>query len=482
MSNLQNAITDLQLKHSQLVDAVRGASGTRTVAGETNEVMGQGTAAENRIKASTTNLRNRIENDGQSLILDWEYDVAVVNGEGRPISEVVEFSRSTGGGRFGPDGKYEWVEAGVPRIDYDPETGECRGLLVEEQRTNHLSHSGDLTAAAWSRSPLVQVTRSPHRVWGHVNRVNILEAGSTISRIFYGASASGGFTGQACLNIVAKATDYQGALWFGNRFDGSSGIARIVINLIDGSISSPVATSSYGSRPLGDGWWHFWFVHENTADLDKGCVIRCQDSTFVGDLCDIAHVWVEEGSFPTSYIPTEGAAVTRAADNSTRHLGAEYNDRGLTLFVEGVSYEPDTDRAGSYSRVAPLATVGTNYNQHYGISRDDRTASVERVYSYLRDGGTDGGVTAMGLIGGDLSYETGVTTKAALSISPHAVTLASGGVIAAGATLTNFNLKALTQLNIGREPYYGNRLNGHISQIRIYPFAMTEAQLQELTQ
>lgn len=51
------------------------------------------------------------------------------------LEDIVTFTRSTGGGRFNAQGEYEWLPANTPRIDYDPVTGECRGLLIEEQRT-----------------------------------------------------------------------------------------------------------------------------------------------------------------------------------------------------------------------------------------------------------------------------------------------------------------------------------------------------------
>lgn len=51
------------------------------------------------------------------------------------FSDLITFTRSTGGGRFNAQGQYEWLPANTPRIDYDPVTGECLGLLIEEQRT-----------------------------------------------------------------------------------------------------------------------------------------------------------------------------------------------------------------------------------------------------------------------------------------------------------------------------------------------------------
>jgi len=43
------------------------------------------------------------------------------------------------------------VPSNVPRIDYDPVTGVCKGLLIEEQRTNLLSFSSDFSNAWWAK-------------------------------------------------------------------------------------------------------------------------------------------------------------------------------------------------------------------------------------------------------------------------------------------------------------------------------------------
>jgi len=43
---------------------------------------------------------------------------------------------STCATRVGPGGYIETVAANVPRIDYDPVTLRCKGLLIEESRVN----------------------------------------------------------------------------------------------------------------------------------------------------------------------------------------------------------------------------------------------------------------------------------------------------------------------------------------------------------
>lgn len=68
-----------------------------------------------------------------SLLLDFA-------NSGR-VDPRLNFTRATTAMRWGPGGALEVVPAGVPRIDYDPLTGQCLGLLLEEQRANLLLNS-----------------------------------------------------------------------------------------------------------------------------------------------------------------------------------------------------------------------------------------------------------------------------------------------------------------------------------------------------
>jgi hypothetical protein len=48
----------------------------------------------------------------------------------------------------------------------------------------------------------------------------------------------------------------------------------------------------------------------------------------------VVNAQLEQGSFPTSYIPTAGTQVTRAVDDCVRVLGDEFNRSEFTLFVK----------------------------------------------------------------------------------------------------------------------------------------------------
>lgn len=73
-----------------------------------------------------------------SLLLDFAN-----SGRVDPRIQCIRASAAT---CCGPDGKLRTVAANVPRIDYDPVTGKCLGLLVEEARTNLWLNSATASA------------------------------------------------------------------------------------------------------------------------------------------------------------------------------------------------------------------------------------------------------------------------------------------------------------------------------------------------
>jgi hypothetical protein len=49
-------------------------------------------------------------------------------------------------------GRVVSINANLPRFDYDPVTLACRGLLIEESRSNLLTHSSAFNESAWTKT------------------------------------------------------------------------------------------------------------------------------------------------------------------------------------------------------------------------------------------------------------------------------------------------------------------------------------------
>ena len=56
----------------------------------------------------------------------------------RELDPRITFSRASSGGYFDANGIYRQAAPNEARFDHDPVTGECKGLLIEESRTNLL--------------------------------------------------------------------------------------------------------------------------------------------------------------------------------------------------------------------------------------------------------------------------------------------------------------------------------------------------------
>ena len=67
----------------------------------------------------------------------------------------VSFYRASSATRINKFGRVETVASHAPRFDYDPVTRKCRGLLIEEQRANLITHSDGIgyTTDGWYNVP-----------------------------------------------------------------------------------------------------------------------------------------------------------------------------------------------------------------------------------------------------------------------------------------------------------------------------------------
>jgi hypothetical protein len=61
----------------------------------------------------------------------------------RVVDSRITFVRASAATVTDANGVLQTVRDNKPRIDFDASTGECRGLLIEEQRTNLLTYSNN---------------------------------------------------------------------------------------------------------------------------------------------------------------------------------------------------------------------------------------------------------------------------------------------------------------------------------------------------
>ena len=237
----------------------------------------------------------------------------------------------------------------IPRLDYS--NGTCPSLLVEPQRTNLLTYSSSFDNAIWAKdnaSVTANTTTSPD---GTQNADSLIENGANDHHLIY--QGDNPVAGSYSASVFIKKNTRQYA-FLQIATDTAVNRYTIVVDLNNGTMT---ASSTYGSPTgtsykidsMGNGWYRLSVTATHTAGLLYN-VFGLSNSgtptfnfvaipTYVGDGTSSAYFWgaqLEAGSYPTSYIPTTSASVTRNADViSKTGISSLIGQTEWTLFWEG---------------------------------------------------------------------------------------------------------------------------------------------------
>jgi hypothetical protein len=337
----------------------------------------------------------------------------------------------------------------APRFDHNPTTGESLGLLVEEARTNLLLRSEEFDNASWSKANSTVTA----------NAVTAPDNLSTADKIVVNNGASGfdavlqGVTITAnavtTLSGFFKAAEYT-AVRIQNSQGGNGYIAAY--NLSTGALISQGAIGTgtivgHGIQVFPGGWYRIWVSGTITSGATNAAWrIQISDTSgtaVTGDGTSGIYAWgaqLEAGAFPTSYIPTTTATVTRSADVAS-----------------------DTTRGGNIrSLFAQFRSPASGTRPV--VSLDDNTAN-ERI-EILTSGTdpkllvTDGGSAVADLNAGAVSANTTARIAARFNTDDYAISI-NGGTSQLDAAGT---LPTATRVRIGSNQA-GGYLNGTIARI-----------------
>lgn len=354
------------------------------------------------------------------------------------FADLITFTRASGGGRFNAYGKYEWLAANVPRIDYDPVTGQCRGLLIEEQRTNLLTYSNDLTK--WSTFGSTPATITASAALG-------LDGTMSADKL----TASNVDSGAILTVAVTAGTTYTFSIWM--RADSPVNLRWGITGGTAVSADITVTTQ--------------WQRYSITRTIEAGVTyVNLQIGGWGRFISEAVYVWeqqLEVGPSATSNIPTTSAQVTRAADvPSVNTLSPWINASSFTLIV---------------SAIVPLGTpTGRLVTlEGSGITTDSSfvNSSASSVGSEVYAGGVPKGTIS---IPRSSDY---FTVGLSQDINGRSLSVNGSNVVmgAGPSAVPPFMLMRIGGVGWGSNP----SINGHIRSIRYYPKRLTNAELQELT-
>lgn len=211
------------------------------------------------------------------------------------------------------------VNANLPRFDYDPTTLACKGLLIEESRSNVCIQSADIDNVAWSRAGVGVVGDTVTSPAGTTTGNTVTcSAGSSVHRVISTAGTVTSGT-SATHSVFVKAGTHS----FFQIHDGSTGTFYANFNLTTGTVTAVNPVNGATITPYGNGWYKCTLTLTAGATTSIGAITIIPDGTSLRNPTWTAagtesiYAWgyqIEVGAFATSYIPTTTTSLTRNAD------------------------------------------------------------------------------------------------------------------------------------------------------------------------
>ncbi len=259
--------------------------------------------------------------------------------------------------------------------------------------------------------------------------------------------------------VGAASTAYSGTIYM-------RAAAPVTVNfLLNTNLADPTIVACAVTTT-----WQRFTVNKTTSIGTTVVTAQVQDSGAGGTNVYLWGAQLEAGSFPTSYIPTTSASVTRTADSAVMtgtNFSSWYNQSEGTFVV-----------SASVNYTAPA-----NSDISCVISADDGTSSNRIQYFRANNSGTPfagmvvvaGGAIAANINAGLTQLQPG---KLAGAYAANNFAASLNGLTLV--TDVSGNVPTVTQLQIGNGAAL-NALNGHIRTLQYFPRRLPNTQLQTLT-
>ena len=401
--------------------------------------------------------------DGLSLDLQFATDKTLTARKG----PTPTFTRASTATFVGSNGLIQSAAINAARFDHDPVTLACKGLLIEESRTNLFSSTN---LNDWSAARVTKTAITGIGLTNQATTLTISETGSIY--IFRGATLT---TSVAYAISVRVKAGTVASFSFADLTDGKYSRGFNLSTNQWATSGGAAEFTNYTVTPNIDGWFLVSAIYTPTGATGVKNIAFLLGSSVVGQTVSYDTPQIEAGSFPTSYIPTVASSVVRSADvcsiTGSAFTGF-YNQSEGTLLANSSCFAPQ-----------PLALP----------SRRVVTASDGTIGNRVAIGNIAAGYIASGLsqalivfAGGSLQSDIGIAgltlsslnkTAGAYKENDFAVSTNGSAVVtdATGLVATSLN-----RLDIGNQISV-DFLCGHIAAIRYFKKRLSNQKLQTLT-
>lgn len=388
---------------------------------------------------------------------DGEVDTTLVVGTGSAT-----FTRATEATCRLSNGLLKKVASGVPRSHYLSD-GTYAGFLAEGARTNLVLRSEEFDNASWTKSSVTVTANDTTAPDGTATADKLDAAGGTGSETVLQAFTLTANVAHSVAIFFKKGTST--SIAFGLE-DNTAGAWRGWLQ-VDWSGAVPTTSTTDGTvnnikyEEWDDGWYRMSFDTTTHASNTSYDVIIYPDRT--GNNNDV-YAWgaqLEQASFPSSYIPTTTAAVTRNADVLTYTFAGNASATAGSVYAE-VTSQWTTAPSGLGAMVVSFS----NGNARAMF----RSGAVSTGIS-IHDGTNVASKTSL------TDMSTGVR-KRATAWGSALVATGDGAAVATGAFDGDIGS---TAIGVGCDSSGAQQWFGTVKNVRIWQRQLPDAVLQSLT-
>ena len=378
-----------------------------------------------------------------------------------------DFTRASSATRVNKQGLIETVASGVPRIDFTDANG---ALLLEPQRTNLIAYSESFSNAYWTKSGASITSNAAISPDGTLNADKLVEGTGTAVPIMT-ATLPTSSTGLHAQSFYVKA-DGRNFVAISNNSNGGS-VFRCEFDLTTGTIT----WNGFGNTPtieaLADSWYKITGVNVSTTagfgrnfslEMSNVSVLSNTAVAYTGDGTSGIYIYgaqLEQGSYATSYIPTQGSAVTVVKD-VCNNAG---NDQVINS-TEGVLYYESKVHSLTGDKAISVSTGSYNDSVSIGVYGGVFQSRIRKDGNYVHFISPSG----VNLLNNN---------KIAILYSASSIKIFVNGVLKSNVSGVTYSA-ILSKISFTRADsvdfYYGE-----INDLRYYNTALTDQELIALT-
>ena len=381
-----------------------------------------------------------------------------------------DFSRGTTATFVGRNGLIQESAIDVPRIDFtDDPTGH---LLLEPQSTNILAYSQDFSQNYWGKQSATVTTSTITDPTGDQNSFKLVPNSGTGGNRSIGKNFTG-LSGLHTQSVFAKKGEYN---YIALRTRNGP-TASVMFDLENGTFNVNLTSVAFVSAKIedyGSGWYKCSMTLDPSQMSSAGRIYTSfsvgitgnETNSFDGDGTSGVYIFgaqFEQKSYPTSYIPTSGSAVTRNQElcNNSGTVN-DFNSEEGVLYAEIASLAGD-DTVGqlTISNGTASECVKILYLSSNSIRFETITASG---VNFVKD------ITAT---------RNGEFDKLAIQYKSNDYKVYFNGVSQSVTQRTGTPI-GLNKIAFDRGDG-GSKFFGKTKNLKVFKRALTDAELQELT-